>query len=263
MNEQEHLNEIRQDNKKALPKFFLIIVCSLAVGALLGFGGTWLAGTGAKAGLAAAGVWFSRNTAPWLLGLTALASAAAFVLQTRFFRKAMAAWDGEDETELNRIDSRLSVFLWFHGVNLVAGYAMFPPAVVGALGRDRISGPILVLAALVVLMVFSTPAQQKAVDATRQLYPEKQGSVYSTRFQKTWLESCDEAEKLIIGQCAYKAFQAVNRVCLILWVVFALGILMLDTGMMAMFTVCLIWIVSQSVYHWNAARLSKPGVRVS
>ena len=263
MNEQEHLNEIRQDNKKALPKFLLIMAASLVLGGVLGFFGGRLGDLGMKETLASAADWFSRYAAPWLLYACTLASVLGFFAQTHLTRKSLAQWDGEDETMLNAIDGKLTVFLWLQSMELLLGYALFPMAVMGSLHQDNPAAALISAAALLILMGFCTVSQQKTVDATRQLYPEKQGSVYSTRFQKTWLESCDEAEKLIIGQCAYKAFQAVNRVCLILWVVFALGILMLDTGMMAMFTVCLIWIVSMSVYHWNAARLSKPGVRVS
>ena len=34
--------------------------------------------------------------------------------------------------------------------------------------------------------------------------PEKTASVYDMKFQKKWLETCDEAEKIIVGKCAFK-----------------------------------------------------------
>ena len=33
------------------------------------------------------------------------------------------------------------------------------------------------------------------VDLEKKLNPEKKGSVFEMQFQKTWLESCDEAQK--------------------------------------------------------------------
>ena len=79
MNEQEHLNEIRQDNKKALPKFLLIMAASLVLGGVLGFFGGRLGDLGMKETLASAADWFSRYAAPWLLYACTLASVLGFL----------------------------------------------------------------------------------------------------------------------------------------------------------------------------------------
>ena len=50
---------------------------------------------------------------------------------------------------------------------------------------------ILFLASVAVLVVL----QQKIVDLERRINPEKRGSVYDMKFQKTWMDSCDEAER--------------------------------------------------------------------
>ena len=46
--------------------------------------------------------------------------------------------------------------------------------------------------------------QQKCVDTVKQINLEKKASVYDIRFEKKWIDDCDEAEKIIIGKCAYK-----------------------------------------------------------
>lgn len=101
--------------------------------------------------------------------------------------------------------------------------------------------------------------QQKLVDLTKRLNPEKKGSVYDTKFQKKWYESCDEAERAIIGQCAFKAYQAMVRVCLGLWVVFALGGMFFNWGFLPALAVCIVWGVGQSVYAWWTLKLGKSG----
>lgn len=45
-------------------------------------------------------------------------------------------------------------------------------------------------------------AQQKAVDLERRMNPEKHGSVYDAKFQKKWLDSCDESERRQIGEAS-------------------------------------------------------------
>ncbi len=97
------------------------------------------------------------------------------------------------------------------------------------------------------------------MDATKQMNPEKRGSVYDTKFHKKWMESYDEAERAIIGQCALKAYQAVTITCLALWAVFALGGMFFSWGFMPAMAVCIIWGVSQSVYCYWCLKLSKPG----
>ena len=101
--------------------------------------------------------------------------------------------------------------------------------------------------------------QQKLVDLAKQLNPEKEGSVYDTRFQKKWFESCDEAERAIIGQCAFKAYQAMCRVCLVLWAVFALGGIFFSWGFLPAMAVCIVWGVGQSVYSWTCLKLDRSG----
>ena len=82
------------------------------------------------------------------------------------------------------------------------------------------------------------------------------------QFQKKWFESCDEAEKLIIGQCAYKAYSAATKVCGALWLIFSLSALFLNTGLLPILTVCIIWGVSQCVYSYWAVKLSAPGANL-
>ena len=55
------------------------------------------------------------------------------------------------------------------------------------------------LGAFLFILTGSTIFQQKLVDTTKRLNPEKHGSVYDTKFHEKWLASCDEAERAVIG----------------------------------------------------------------
>ena len=96
------------------------------------------------------------------------------------------------------------------------------------------------------------------MDLTRRMNPEKQGSVYDTKFKKKWFESCDEAEQKQIGQAAYKAFNVVSTACPILW----LALLVLSYAfdfelLMPTFIVCFIWLLMQVSYCLECIRLGK------
>ena len=101
-------------------------------------------------------------------------------------------------------------------------------------------------------------AQQKLVDLTRKMNPEKQGSIYDTKFRKKWIESCDEAEQKQIGQAAYKAYNVVSAVCPILWA----ALLMLSYAfhfelLMPTFILCLLWLLLQVSYCLECIRLGR------
>lgn len=112
-------------------------------------------------------------------------------------------------------------------------------------------------------MAEATVIQQKCVDTAKQTNPEKKASVYDMQFQKKWLEDCDEAEKLMIGKCAFKAYAATNAVCTVLAIVLAVCALVFDIGFLPSLTVCLVWIVNLSVYCKEAMRYSKAGNKIS
>ena len=105
--------------------------------------------------------------------------------------------------------------------------------------------------------------QQKCVDAAKKTNPEKTASVYDPKFQKKWMDSCDEAEKIMIGKCAFKAYAATNSVCAVLSIALAICALIFGIGFLPSLAVCLIWIVNQSVYCREALKYSKAGNKIS
>ena len=113
------------------------------------------------------------------------------------------------------------------------------------------------------IMIEAVIFQQKCVDTTKKMNPEKTASVYDMKFQKKWMESCDETEKIMIGKCAFKAYAATNTVCSILSIVLAVCALVFGIGFLPSLVVCLIWIVNQSVYCKEALKYSKAGNKIS
>ena len=106
-------------------------------------------------------------------------------------------------------------------------------------------------------MIVMAIGQQKIVDLTKKLYPEKRGSVYDVKFEKKWFESCDEAERTAIGQAAYHAYKATNMTCLLLWMVLVIGNMLFDFGLMPIAVVTLIWLISTVSYCLHAMKYGK------
>ena len=256
---------IRQENKKAMPKFILIMVVSLVAGLALGLGLVFLIGEDFTDAVNAAGQFFTQRVAGWLLIALPVAELAVCLPICSGAKKQLAAWDGEDEAVSGEVESRLSVCVWATGMGMILSLfllAAFISGFVGKVGTELDVGPVMffsALAAFLIGLVVEVVLQQRLVDLTKRMNPEKHGSVYDTKFQKKWFESCDEAERAVIGQCALKAYQAMCRACLVLWMLFALGGMFFNWGFAPSLAVCVIWGVGQTVYSWSCLKLGRPG----
>ena len=103
-------------------------------------------------------------------------------------------------------------------------------------------------------------AQQKTVDLERRMNPEKHGSVYDTRFQKEWLDSCDESERRQIGEACYRAYMVTGRVCLGLWLILTMLGMVFEMSILPVFVLLLVWGTMQVTYTLACIRMSKhPG----
>ena len=255
---------IKQENKKAMPKFILIVILSLALGGALGVALVFLNLENFGDALNAAALFFTNHVAPWLIIALPVAQLAVCLPIYFSAKKQLAAWDGEDEVVSGEAEARLSVCIWITGLCTVAAFfllaAMFAGFVDNAGTEQMMPAPLFFggLAAFLADLFVPMILQQKLVDLTKQLNPEKKGSVYDTKFQKKWYDSCDEAERAIIGQCAFKAYQAMCRVCLGLWAVFALGGMFFNWGFLPALAVCVVWGAGQSAYAYWTLKLSRP-----
>lgn len=260
-------NEIKKANRKALPMFLLVLAVSMAVGGCIGFFSAKYGLNELAGGMKSVGRVFGARVAPWLLLAEAvLLPVVAIPLYGRA-KELISAWDGEDEALSDKIDARLSVLLWLSNAALIVSYFLLAASYSGgfAIFEDTSASVLLLvgIAAFLAVMAEAIIIQQKCVDAAKKTNPEKTASVYDIKFQKKWMESCDEAEKLLIGKCAAKAYQAVNTACTALTVIFAVGAIVFDIGFLPSLAVCLIWLVSQCVYCRECLKYSKAGRKIS
>lgn len=214
-----------------------------------------------------AGVFFGVHMAPWLMLAMAVIVPVACTPIYRSAKKLLGAWDGEDEDISDAIDRKLSVVIWITSAALIVSYFLIAASYSGGLAvfddKERTIVFFIGIAAFVGIMIEAILLQQKCVDTVKQMNPEKKASFYDMRFQKKWADDCDEAEKIIIGKCAYKAYSATNIVCAVLSIVLAVCAPLFDIGLLPSLMVCLVWVVNMSMYYKEAMRYSKAGNKIS
>ena len=264
-------DEIRQANRKALPKFLLFAIACVLAGGVIGYASGYGAANGGAAQLAGmlkeAGAFFGARIAPWLMLATAVIVPVVCIPIYRRAKKLVAAWDDEDADISDTIDRNLSAVIWITSAALSPSYFLIAASYSGRLAifddKEKTLVFFIGIASFFAIMIEAILFQQKCVDTTKQMNPEKKASAYDMRFQKKWLEDCDEAEKLMIGKCAFKAYSATNAVCTVLAIVLAVCALVFDIGFLPSLTVCLVWIVNLSAYCKEAMRYSRAGCKIS
>ncbi len=249
-------DKIQQENRKALPKFLLILVCSVVAGLLVGgiMVATWGAGTDYTLQDVLCEV--LGMVSPWLTGaVTVVCMPIALYFHLRGKRR-WQNWDGEADDVLDHAEHELSIGLIISNVNMVLTMLFYGVATtLWYSWAGYIAAQIGLVVSLALLVVY----QQKTVDLCKRMNPEKQGSVYDVNFQKKWIESCDEAERTNIYRSSYRAYRTMSVTLPILWLVAMVAGLWFDgVGPLAVVLVSVAWLVQTLSYGLEALRLEAP-----
>lgn len=136
---------------------------------------------------------------------------------------------------------------------LSAGYTM------KYIGTEASRSNHFMLVCIIFILYFAYAGfwQARYVKSVQKVYPEKKGDPASRKFQKDWLASCDEAERAVIYQSAYRSYTAANRALPILLVAAMLCHLFFDTGIMAVVLLAAAWIIITVSYLNSCVKIRK------
>lgn len=249
--------EIKKENKKAFKGFVLILVISAVCGAVLG-----LVGVFQWESIADALIMISRGSAmyaPYLLMTETIIFGVYELIMYKKSRSLFKMWDGEDEDIPKHIEIKTGYALWGVSLNVILCFLLF------ALGMnvmeldvgDVMAKVPLIIAVFAINGFGATWIQRKLVDLTKEMNPEKKGSIYDIRFADKWLESCDEAERLQIYQASYSSYRILNYAFPIAWLISALGIMLGFTGPFACVIISVLWAIQSSVYSYKSIQFSR------
>lgn len=108
------------------------------------------------------------------------------------------------------------------------------------------------LVGIVIVFIFQFAALRLAKD----IGPENQGVLLNLHFTKVW-DNDNGTEIMVQYKAAYKAFKRLNTICLILWFVCVLAEVTIDSGIMPVLCVTIIWLVSVITYQMEVTKLAK------
>lgn len=201
-------------------------------------------------------------------------TSVVWILVTRWMRQARelySNWDGEDESVIEKVELKIGYGLMVTTINMVLGFFFFGMGyyAVDLKGSNLLSDvlPWIRFAGTMIgffyELTITTIYQKKLVNMTKEINPEKQGSVYDFKFQKIWMESCDESELLAIYKAGFAAYKTINYLCMGLEIFCVVGMYSWNFGVMPIVLVTVIWLTLTIRYEVEAIRLSKLGASVS
>ena len=112
-------NAVKKDNRKALPKYLLILLAAAIFGGFMGFAAGWVSHDNISEVIAAAVADGLTAAAPWALLVTSVVSLGLILWLYRSAKALFTGWDGEDDATMDRADEKLNWALLLTAAQLV------------------------------------------------------------------------------------------------------------------------------------------------
>ena len=257
------VEEIKQEDKKAFKRFLIIIVISAIIGGIIGGSSLYLKEMLGESIPKLLINIFEVITPFASVVLTIITSVVSMIIYNKS-RKGFELWSqtNEDDDTIDKIEENLSYILLFTSVNMILGFFFFGLGGMllpfnNAQGNFSAIKANLFIVGFILCIASSILIQNKIINLEKEINPLLKGSVYDVKFSKKWLDSCDEAIKLGIYKSAFKAYTRVTNTCLILWVICIIGYGLWDFGVVPMVMVTIIWLVQTISYCIESIKSSK------
>lgn len=251
---------IKSEDKKAFGKFAAYMAAALIIGVLLGVGMGFakLNGLDMTGHTVLNAIFFAL---PYGIPVVTLVILVVVAVIYHRSKKVFLAWNGEDEECMDAVEKQLSCALWLSSINMIWNFCLFGMGFCldNAESMEvhyELETSMLLIGVFVAGLIILTIEQQKLVNLTKEINPEKKGSIYDVKFQKKWKASCDEAELFAIYKSAYRSYCITQRLCIILWLFCIIGGFVWGFGAVPVLLVSIIWGTMITSYCYYAIHLS-------
>lgn len=253
-------------NKKTKNKFIIIMIVCLAIGGIGGFFGakatSLLKGELANLGqlLAEKLPYFQSYIMPWIILAFTLICFTLGEIWIKKAKKQIASWDGEDDEHIEVADTYLNKAGTSSNVLMISIQVLFGLATYQLISlfqtTGNISMTIISIAIYFAGLFISLSQQNRIVKLSKEYAPEKKGSIYDMKFQDVWYESCDEAERQLIGDVSYATFRFMNGVFSAFETVTVIVGMFIPIGFLCAFFIGVLWLIMNCYY---TITCTKPG----
>lgn len=252
-------------NQKTKKKFVIIMIVCLLAGGCLGFFGAMatdlLQGNITNIGklLTQKYPFFQAYVMPWVLLVFTI---ICFILGKTWLKQAqnqINTWDGEDDEHISIASSFLDKVSTVSSVLIIVIQILFGLATYQLMilfdTVDNIYMTVIAIISYFAAITISICQSNKVVKLTKEFAPEKKGSVYDQKFHEVWYESCDEAERQIIGDASYKTMRFMIKTFSSLLSATAIIGMFIPIGLLCAFFIGLLWLIMTCYYSHTCTKL--------
>lgn len=275
MRKDERQNDaIKKENKKALKVFIPVLIVAGLVGGLFGYFSQTEMFQNFSGNIGELAGELVYQSVPYLMILTEVVvfalslvyykrgkrDFAAYEAMSQQMESAAAAEQDEDalDAAFEKADRSVGTSMVILGIGMIVSFmffGVFMCNLIRMLDEGRFILPSVVILVFLAGMFVQVKMQQLSTDLVKKMNPKLRGSVYDLNFSKKWTASCDEAEMMTIYKASYRGFQTANVTCVVLWVVFCLGDMMLHYGSLPVIAISIIWLVMSASYYIESFHL--------
>ena len=163
----------------------------------------------------------------------------------------------EDEALSDKLDQFQHRALTSSMVAMILNFVTFGVSV--EVGNLRI---LVSVGVFILVMLLSSLIDLLVIKQVREQDPMKKGDPSKMRFDKEWLESCDEAEKMLIYQSAYRTFSLMKQVLMFSVVAAMVSKMIFDTGNVLILVLGTIWLIHNLSYTIYARQVEKGKISI-
>jgi len=215
-------------NKKSIFRIILLLVIGGVFGAIFSLGLLKFKDTGGLAKLSFIVDFLINNNIYifiFLVIVLYLPSVYLFVKGKKLFEKLDELSDEEYDVKSKVANKKLDISLTLNSIFMVLNFIVF-----GTTINRSSDNFFIVLIIFLINMLALSFLEIYAVKFIQKLDNRLKGDPTSFKFNKEFIDSCDEAEKLIIYKSGYHAFQISKSTSLGFIIITMIGNTVLDTG---------------------------------
>ena len=168
------------------------------------------------------------------------------------FRAAgkMKQWDEDSEEETERLERSIQRYQSVLSILMIGEMCISGISIANLHTETRTVSMMSVTAILIyaVIVFWNLFFIGKLIKYDKKINPEKRGNFFSWNFNKEWLASCDEREKLRLFQAAYYTHLRTQFVYLAVFIGLLLLSNVVEVGVVPFLILMVIWVSQSLIY---------------
>lgn len=206
--------------------------------------------------------WFMKGFEGFVIHIVYVQIALGLILQmpaVYFFRKgkklidtASYSSDEEEDQFEDRFDQTLNLALILNSTHMVLSFILFGIAI-----DERNALIWASIGIFLMLILVEISVEYGVLGLLKKRNPIKDVDPTSLKFEKEWINVCDEAERLMIYKASYKTFSNMKIILLCAFIITFFTKPVFGTGNFPLILLGFVWLSHNTLYYFHTMQFKK------